>query len=369
MIPDSFFKITSDSKNNSIAGIGKDEKRTRFEIAPEKKKDFGRILSNKEKDNGKDDPDEKIVKDDEPTGEIGEPGQKKEKKGPAPFLDITNQTATLTKDSKVAPRLGKEKPTAAPEQPWSEPYVEKKEESPKIVKATPVPKDQEEFQQDLTKSETPALLFSRMAKEGSSPLKNMPFLKSKLSEFIPRRNEIEVTYQKDNETGFSLIPLKPQDQDIALINLAVIALNPTDLIVNASKLKPVVKIPDFILEVVEKINSEVKSDMSKTVIVLKNVGIFNGVEVTVTSFSTAKSELNIQFANLTQEAKSVLEMNLDALKQALNEKNHTVHIITATTLKEEPIITNLNTREKDQEDAQKQKQQGQQQQQKEEEET
>lgn len=370
MIPDNFFKITSDSKQNTLGAVGKDEKRPRFEISPEKKKDFNRILSNKEKGDGKDDPDEKLIKNDEDAlaelGDVGEGAKKRAlKKGAAPFVDMSNQTETLAKDSKVAPRLGKEKPVAPSEEPWSPPYIEKDNASQTQLKGAPVAKEKGDLEQDLG-SDSPAMLFSRMAKEGSGSLKQI--LKTKLSEFIPKRGELEVSYKKkeEPEVGFLLINPVKQDQDIALINLAVISLGSNDLLIDASKLRPVVKIPGFIMDMVEKISNEMKDDMTKTVITLKNSGIFNDVEVTITSFRSAKSELNIQFSNLTQEAKSVLEINLDALKQALNDKGHTVHIITASTIKEEPVAARDETRQQrereegGQNQQQKRQQQGQQ---------
>lgn len=365
MIPDSFYKITSDAKTNSLAGISKDEKRLRGENIADRKKDFSRILSNREKKDGQEEQDEKLIKGEE-SSEMAEDAlaQKKEnmraRKSPAPFVDpLTNQTETLAKDSKVAPRLGKEKPIAPAEQPWSEPYIEKNEKTPPIA---PVAKNEKEGLLNDLPSDSPAMLFSRMAKEGTHLL-HMPLIKSKLADFIPKRGELEITVSEEDEKryldkdeGFYLIPVKFQDQDIALINLAVIALQPSDMLVEASKLKPaMVKIPPFIAEVAAKIDNELKSSETTTTITLKNVGIFDGVTVTVTAFKTARSEINVQFSNMTQEAKNVLEMNLDALKQALDNKGHTVHMITASTIKEEPIAsTGPTPKEKDETGEQRQ---------------
>src|SRR5689334_17502443 len=112
------YKITSDGKNNPLIGIGKGEKK-RTELPPEKKKAFSRVLGDQERESGgEEDPHEKLAK------EHTEIDEKPAKKGPAPLLDATNQLQTIAKDSKVAPRLGKEKPAAPPDVPWSEPYVE-----------------------------------------------------------------------------------------------------------------------------------------------------------------------------------------------------------------------------------------------------
>jgi len=299
------FKITSDSKNNPLAAIGKEEKK-RTELSPEKKKEFSRILSNQERESGgEEDPNEKLAK------EHAEIDDKPAKKGPAPLLNAENQLQTIAKDSKVAPKLGVEKPAAPPETPWSEPYVETVVETKK-------------------KPESPAMLFSKMAKEGTPP---------------PIKN-IEISLG-EKDLGFTLIKPKPMEQDIALINLAVISLHPSDLVIDATTLKPVAKIPPIILELVESVHSSINPDETKTTVTLKNLGIFTGVEVTVTAFKTAKSELNIQFSNMTQEARHVLEMNLDALKQALHDKGHVVHIITATTIKDDTIAAVQPSKERE----------------------
>src|SRR5690606_35911696 len=68
-----------------------------------------------------------------------------------------------------------------------------------------------------------------------------------------------------------------------------------------------------------------------TLITIHKEGIFKGAEILVTSFTHAKGEVNIQIANLTQEAKTLLEQNAHHLKQALDEKGITVHMLVATT--------------------------------------
>ncbi|CRX37748.1 hypothetical protein [Estrella lausannensis] len=371
MIPDSFYKINADAKSNGLAGLGKEERRlqARQNASPEKKKSFDRVMSNKERGERNDDPDQKKVNGEDLLTEAGEEQlalKKREglltKKGPQPLLDpLFNQAPSVAKDSKVAPKLGKEKPAAPPEEPWSEPYVEKLPEEAALVKGilgkesrgALLSEGEEPKLQELPDS--PAMLFGKMAKDSrEAPVKPMQFFKETLGKYIPAREDIEIFLPKQKESGFSLAPVKSRDEDIALINLAVIALGPGDTLVSASTLKPVAKVPQVIMDVVEKITNEVKHDITKTTIVLKDAGIFTGVEVTVTSFKTARSEINIQFSNMTQEAKNVLETNLDALKQALDQKGYTVHMIAATTLKDETVYGSSSNINKERENSQQQ---------------
>ncbi len=93
-------------------------------------------------------------------------------------------------------------------------------------------------------------------------------------------------------------------------------------------------------QLVEKVHvSEVKGKLDLT-FTIKYPPIFENASVTVTEYDTAEGEYNLTFANLKPEAKELLDLaiNRGALKQALEEKGFTVHIIVTT---EEPIETDL----------------------------
>jgi len=80
---------------------------------------------------------------------------------------------------------------------------------------------------------------------------------------------------------------------------------------------------------------------SQTTFTLKNSALFAEVTVTITEFDTARGEFNISFSNLTTQAKELLDrqVNQDLLKQNLQEKGYTFHILTATTEREAPVFT------------------------------
>lgn len=72
---------------------------------------------------------------------------------------------------------------------------------------------------------------------------------------------------------------------------------------------------------------------TNTTITIDNIPKFEGVKLTVSTYKTAKGEVNITFENLTQEAKNILDRteNRAALQVGLDQKGYTVHIITTTT--------------------------------------
>jgi len=71
---------------------------------------------------------------------------------------------------------------------------------------------------------------------------------------------------------------------------------------------------------------------TETILHLDTAG-FEGVKVTISEFATAKGEFNITFEGLSQKAQQLISdsANQDLLKEAMQEKNFTVHIIVAST--------------------------------------
>jgi hypothetical protein len=90
--------------------------------------------------------------------------------------------------------------------------------------------------------------------------------------------------------------------------------------------------------VVKAISTVQTQDKMDTVVTLKQPPLFEGANVVLTSYETARGEFNIRFENLTQQAKSFMDMqqNQDSLKFALQEKGYAVHIVVNTTRVETP---------------------------------
>lgn len=97
----------------------------------------------------------------------------------------------------------------------------------------------------------------------------------------------------------------------------------------------------LIKQMVDAITEIKKSGETQTIVTLKHPPIFEGANLVITSSENAKGEFNIKFENLSPDAKQLMDMqqNQSSLRQALNEKNITIHIIIATTEVETPTIT------------------------------
>lgn len=345
MTPDSFFKINPNIQPGALSSVDRDSRRVHPSSLEKQGKDFKKILSRRErKEEDEDTSSKKTSIEDEILKEAGEEKMAvdRRKQPKKEFLDPDfNQTPTLAKESKVAPKIGKEKPIAPSEEPWSSPAIEaNKDEDLKTA-----------FKKSLDADKgmkSPAELFGQLAQEKTSFLKKLN-LDEEIKNSLPQVDDLEIS--GSSKKGLSLIPEKSIDQDLASVNLFVLALGPKDQLIYADKIKLSAQdIPPDILKLCEEITNNMNSDMTKTTLVLKNAGLFNGVEVTVTSFKTAHGEINIQFANLTQQAKDVLDINLDSLKQALDQKGYTVHMIATTTIKDEPIIADSGRKTRDEKD-------------------
>ena len=75
-------------------------------------------------------------------------------------------------------------------------------------------------------------------------------------------------------------------------------------------------------------------------ITLKNLPLFDGAKLFVTSYDQASKEFNVRFENLLPAAKDMLDMKQyqESLRLSLQERGYTVHILTATTYVETPIV-------------------------------
>lgn len=96
-------------------------------------------------------------------------------------------------------------------------------------------------------------------------------------------------------------------------------------------------IKEVVDQIVDRIYTLKTGGQTDTTIVLKHGGLFDGVTVKISSYQSARGEFNITFSNLTQQAKGILDVNEDALRQSFATKGLTVHIF-ATSPVPEPII-------------------------------
>lgn len=104
-----------------------------------------------------------------------------------------------------------------------------------------------------------------------------------------------------------------------------------------SKAETIQKVIDQIVQAIDSIRTTDKTD---TVVTLKQPPILEGAHIVITNYKHANNEFNIAFTNLTTVGKTFLDQRLhnDALTIALEQKGLTVHMITTTTLNELPQV-------------------------------
>lgn len=382
--PDKFFKVNPDLKPGVVPRDQDDNVQAkRPESPPQSDKDFQKILD-KNQDKPTEDPN-KIAKElpketdylaqKDPTLAKEEKLEAFVKQTTQPDLDPRfNQAPTIDKDSKVAPKLGKEMAVAPAEEPRAMGYIEGKNkvegkitlpgeklaekgktevEPDNIVKAMPAEKQAMQLPKVELPEKPDQLVAQKQAGDVAPLLKEKEIPKSpdelfsslaiKPKQLIADAGKAKLEGKEDHP---KLGALKSEEakgkehQPLAeenTVNLMGGGQGPQQGLATAAEKvqqSPAsTKAHEIIQQIVDRISVVSTDAQSDTTITLRNIPKFEGVQVTVTSYPTARGEINITFENLTQEGKLILDMvdNRAALKQALDQKGFIVHMITTTT--------------------------------------
>jgi len=96
----------------------------------------------------------------------------------------------------------------------------------------------------------------------------------------------------------------------------------------------------LIKELVEQIAVIKTQGQTDTIITLRSPKLFEGATIKISTYDQARGEINISFANLSPQAKKLLDSKLakESLKDNLKSKSITVHNIITTTQAETPLI-------------------------------
>ena len=135
-------------------------------------------------------------------------------------------------------------------------------------------------------------------------------------------------------------------QDTSTINLMAVGQQGTEISMNLdmkaqSPLPPVKSMQELINLMVKEAQSMEAEGKTDTTVTLKYPPIFEGAQLIVTSFDSARGEFNISFENLTAAAQQLISMreNKESLLHALEQKGYHVHIVTASTIDEQRLFT------------------------------
>lgn len=164
-----------------------------------------------------------------------------------------------------------------------------------------------------------------------------------------KENKISTLYSSQHTELSTVNPLSAGSSNIHAIENSIAAK------AEAEHTTPVWQIVD---KIVEEMYTLEKSGQTDTVITLKHPPIFEGAQIVVTSFDSAKKEFNLAFENLTNNAKNLLDTNLAALTRDLHEKGYVTHIVTTSTSSEHIAVkTDESRQDRGQEDREGQQQQ------------
>lgn len=152
--------------------------------------------------------------------------------------------------------------------------------------------------------------------------------------------------------------LNREQPDLAYANPLAAAMPVNDIAMNLEikterPIAPVKSIQELISQMVKAAQSMEAEGKTDTTITLKYPPLFEGARLVVTSFDSARGELNISFENLTAAAQQIVstQQNKDSLMLALEQKGYHVHMVTASTIDEQRLFTTNvedNPREREQ---------------------
>lgn len=242
-----------------------------------------------------------------------------------------NQVPTLAKDTKLAPKLGSEITIAPSEEPRALAALEGLEKNKMMVK----------------KGEDASLIKEMALDKAEMKTKNNSMLPPDKSEL---KKKTSSTSLYDLISGSNKLDEKKSENNIAYVDL--INVKPSGAV--APSLEKAGLTSAQLQNLIDQITIHLKSlenqTQMDTTLELKNLAAFNGATVTVSTYSTAKGEINISFENLTQQGKHILDLaeNRTALQQALDQKGYTVHMIVTSTVERQYNDVNIAQNQKDQ---------------------
>ncbi len=144
-------------------------------------------------------------------------------------------------------------------------------------------------------------------------------------------------------------PFSREQLDISSLNPQglIQPVSAMELISSAAEAPKPIQASASVQALIEKLVQEMtvmtKGDKTETTLTLSNPPLFAGAQVTMTGFDSARGEVNIAFSNLTQNAQLIVQQQQQNLLATLEAKGYHVHIFTATTVVNEPIIAKAET--------------------------
>lgn len=86
--------------------------------------------------------------------------------------------------------------------------------------------------------------------------------------------------------------------------------------------------------IIDKITTLSNDGKTDTTVTIRNLPLFDGANLKISSYDSARGEFNISFDNLKPDALAILQENQEGLRSSMLNKGFTVHILTMTTNEE-----------------------------------
>lgn len=356
--PDEFFKVNPNLRPGAIPGEGElsASEKIRARKAPPSGDKFKKVLSDDSGESGTKEQsgsEESTMKTKKTVPKANEKvfeGLIKKAKDPQ-----SDQPASLAKESKVAPKLGEEMPTAPSEEPRAKPYVDmpKQAKAPDEADAKLAMKMPDQETMKSEKPTTAEMQESTKSQMAAPDAKAEKALAEDMASFAPMGKEKAkkegvgdlLSKQKKEKKS----PIKEgEKEETVKQNLAATANSDhqaAPVSEGIAKPTPTVtarqEMVDLINQIIDKLSTVSAADTTEVTITLKNLPLFEGANVKVIAHKQAPGEFNVEFSNLTQQAKEVVDNvgNRALLQQSLDQKGYVVHMITTTTHNETLIAS------------------------------
>lgn len=201
---------------------------------------------------------------------------------------------------------------------------------------------------DLPKKESPKKEVATTAPAIAVPMQPLTEAQTDLSTLIASKQSLKRQSEHEDSGDYAQL-----QGDLSYVNpqlasgQAVTSIPKFDIEANTAGEAPgkTATVQQIVDQIVDKIYTLKANGQTETVMTLKNPPALAEAQLVLTGFDHARGEFNIAIHNLTQAAQSFLEQNnlRLGLKQALEEKGYTVHMVVATTEPYQKTIAVENT--------------------------
>lgn len=303
------------SSTRQTESLSDDEKRARRKRS---ERDFNRVMS--KTDDEHHEPDNKVLANEEEAEKT--PQEEDSRKTTLTLFDLSSPKK-VAKDASSAAVAEQMASSQTPAVPTRKSVLEQAAAAQAPVKGS------------KEHADSPSVLYGKMRttkKEGDSSLTADDALTVE-RKFQAKARHDDATADADAGAGFNG-RFGTEQADLSYVNPLVTGsgtVAAADVRSAEAKANPnMQRIIDQLVDKVYMMQVDGKSEMTIT---LKHPPLFEGANLVVTSFDSAKGEFNISFENLTQAAKKVLDMqvNQESLRHGLELKGYMVHIVTTTT--------------------------------------